>query len=135
VASILDVPKKRVTVQLLPGTSSTLATVRATVAWHSASKAAEAEAVLAGMRKLHVPGGAVDVQNVAFGSREAPLVCGRHEEALKAETVKLFHRYLNLKSEELDHLQAIASSAAKPSTGCSSCTPVQLFASQLGLSR
>lgn len=137
-ATMLDVPAKRVTLQLVPNqiAAANQATVQATITTHSTTQENEAKATLAAMNTLALDAATVDVQRVGFhpGSSSA-LVCNDHAERLKRQIFEDFSRYLDLKTEELNLLQELADDAANPSTGCSSCAPIQQFAAHMGLSR
>jgi len=134
-ADTLGVPPKHVSLQLVPATAGNQATVQATIAMNSANKQAQAQATLAEMRTLALDATTIDVQQIDFRKASSALVCDEPAEMLKAEAFDLFSRYLDLKSAEVDLLQDLATRAASPSAGCSSCAPLQLFASHLGLSR
>lgn len=136
-ANMLDVPAKRISLQLVPNpiAASRQAMVQATITTHSANKQAQAQSALVAMHTLTVEAATVDVQRIGFHTGSGALVCDERAERLKGEAFELFSRYLDLKSEELTLLQGLANQASSPTTGCSSCAPVQLFASHMGLSR
>jgi len=136
IATAVDEPVKRVSVQMMKHASATLqehaATVRATVTPHDVEKAQD---TLSHMHSLQVKGSTITVGQLEVTASEDALVCDSSTEALKRETFGLFSQFLDLKAAELDLLAGLTDRATSSDTKCHSCTPVQLFASQLGISR